>query len=410
MYAVFGNPHLVSCVLSALPTPAERVRLATVCRAWHAALVYPEVWDGVSDRLKCLRLHALCFRGDLRGAQKCASLLGITVDDVKSPIGSRAPFLADIFNAACGAGHTDVAQWLDDKFGVSNEIAADALVWACGRDRLATAQWLVARFDCRPLWDFALRHACGSGHFEVTRWAAQRFGVSAETVRRFSVDGGLEACAIGDFRLVRWMVDCLGVVFDHQALRYACKRGHLKLAQWLAERFPPEFVDLQLEEAACHGHFDVCRWLVTYFGPERCGRTAALARACRCGHLELAQWFSSQFDMADTDFGGLIINACGGGHLEVVRWLVESFTERFGITRHTVLRNRAESLRAAARWGYLPVVRYLVEQFVVVDPDVIRSVMDTAGHAGHVGVARWLANWGGTEMPAYDRQRVTYST
>lgn len=168
--------------------------------------------------------------------------------------GPSAVSTADVvaaFQAACGAGHLEIAQWLAGRLAFDDEQAGAAFMLACQHRRLAVARWLVRRYGLSAA--AADPHLYAAGNWTVDNggdpfsaitaaWSSHRPGTL-----NFGISAALEALPLDH---------CL---YNMSIAYAACDSDHTTLALQLSTSFG---VDAGASWGHAGGDHVMAKWLM----------------------------------------------------------------------------------------------------------------------------------------------------
>ncbi len=259
-----------------------------------------------------------------------------------------------VLSSALSHGHVAVADWLVD------EVGCPVLEQLQQQQQQQQQQLLLLEEKVQYVWDGAAR----SGSVESMRWLLGRgIGVCGSAITFAAASGRLEA--------VRFLHDDCGVTLqDGWPFRFAAGSGSVPLATWLLQAGCP-MDKSAYGSAAGAGHGDMLRWLALEAG---CPWDQETLRVV-LGHF----WWGAKGGRV----GGKSADA---SQLEpAVRAMLEAGCPPGGGT------DGADSIGAAARLGFLPLVRHLREERGVA---FAPGTLAAAAGGGCVPVVEWLVGAG----------------
>lgn len=372
--AALSATPVIAAVLSSL-RPVERLRLATVSRAWARALDDDELWRDLTQNQLVRSLKHACRFGGVELVQKRVKVFGILRSDIVTVSGQSVIFEHIAFR------DLDSARWLASHFSLTSYDIDDiwlnlALERACFECRVDIAQWLASTFNMATkhlkykrmgdiIYSNIFIKACArpdsdSGQPSIVEWLITYFRLDLAYFRTECYESPLAtACHNGQLGTVRSLTRLLGLTVEdvrhgqNQALISACARS-LELAQWLVSHFELTADDVRAQNnrafiTACtnYGRWSTAQWLAETFNltledasPDR-NRYGAFRLLCSRGYLQNASGMALHFGLTPEYVrdSRALINACENGHEHIVEWLVEDF----GVTADDI---RSENCRA----------------------------------------------------------------
>jgi hypothetical protein len=250
---------------------------------------FGEMKDGRLSQLWCgaaSPLQRACRAGHVHVARWIAQHFGLRW---LSNIGRGR--LRDLLCEVSSAGHSDVVQWLVSTFiwpsfmcpADQQSIGHAALHAACEGGRTEVAVWLEARFGCdltKPDGGGRLLvRVCAAGHLQTARWLQEKTRQPVTAMR--DADGRVsifaQACQNGHLAVAQWLVTEFRLTpceMGGDALQWACAFGHLPVVAWLVKQCGIGAADARLTELWAQAmqrraHTHIGRWLVARYGPER---------------------------------------------------------------------------------------------------------------------------------------------
>ncbi|KAE9103941.1 hypothetical protein PF007_g14218 [Phytophthora fragariae] len=343
---------------------------------------------------------------------------------------TEIPSTREFFTAA-SHGHTELLEWMTERFVVSAGEIIGSLVRAAEKGDLDTVRWLIERdWNDEDLdssdsdsddWDgFGGGYGWGGRRRERTRptHATNVGGEACLAIHAAAVNGHLEVA-----KYIRTRVDAplnkedekkedkrLGNNLKALAIRLgenhnaakvsgdtmllAAKRGHLDVVQWLVEEFSVDpSIDLfwgdesekgkmytAMDLAATNGHLEVLRYL------HELGKSfkVTVKRARKRSFDSLYEFFAADdkpkklpTTTAPKCTTEAIDGAAAHGHLDIVRWLHENRTEGCSTA----------AMDLASRNGHLEMVQWLHHNR---SERCTTEAMDGTASGGHLDVLQWL--------------------
>ncbi len=233
----------------------------------------------------------------------------------------------DMIDIVAKKGYIDLLQYL--LFEQTNyqpkykfPVIGGALSLAAGANQLAVVKYLISKgADIHAAENQALILAAAGGHLEMIKYL-QSLGVDIHQ------DGD-------------------------EALESAAGDGRLNVVQYLVENGPDMRMHgyRPLRRAAENGHLATVKYLVDHGANIHYSNDQILMDAAARGHVDIVRYLISQGFNIHTWDDAALASAASRGHLATVKYLVEN-----GADIHD------ETLRNAARYNYLDVVKYLISQ------------------------------------------------
>ena len=295
----------------------------------------------------------------------------------------------EVARKVVGVGRRNVLRNEDDLCGWENVILA---LLALDGARGWAERWGFVLYGSERKTSL-LHVAANVGSERVASWVLERGGaLELGDYRR--VTPLWEACLMGRLNVVRAMVDWggTGVVEKERNLNKsvfvaACKSGHVELVRYL--------------------------WGLSVFdveGEDYDGETP-LGVVCDHGHLGLVDVLVEEAG-ADVDVEGrkgTLYRACYGGKAEVVRRMIE-LGSGLGVEKDEEGGVWVRGLMAAAEYGFVDVVRVLLEAGVGVDVvgrEAGETALSLASAEGYLGVVRELVGQWGADVDKVGRRGRT---
>ena len=231
--------------------------------------------------------------------------------------------LPELFYSACTKGHLKYAEWLIERFHLTDEI--------------------VQSYDVSKLF----AQLCIYGRLEVAKWLFKKFKLILLQPKRPGANFFVCVCSSGHLNMVKWLVKNFNYTMDHDILNVtqniygfelSCVKGFLDIAKWIFDNFEEQVLNLNILhifEKTCHqGMFNVAKWLNVQFriNDSYINSEFLFNQACIKGYLKLAKWVYKRFlskrkpmTIKEHTFSTL----CSDGKLEILQWLNRKFDLHF---------------------------------------------------------------------------------
>lgn len=379
-------PRRAAPTLRLAPSPSAHLAeaLHRACRAGHLSVAISAVRTAqgalageLPEAARCAaangRLEVLKW---LRDAGAIDRALAHGADGGNFRAGDNYSDRADLFTAACRAGHADVAHWLVMIYGTPPDGAGFRAACTAGRLPLARELWMQcgARFAPPIAATSALASACARGNLEVARWLA----AAVAGARLLPAAAYRSACAAGRLDVLAWLLGELPPAADDRHTRavilcYASATDDVSFAQQAAALCGATAADARARGVAPGG--------VPYRG--------ALRHACRAGAPDVARWLVDAYTLTRADAMPAAFNAaCASGDELTLRWFHEAFAPTPAEVRASD--GRAFALLCAA--DNLDAVREFAERYEIVAADA-RAGGDAAAYCADARCCRAVLCW-----------------
>jgi hypothetical protein len=309
--------------------------------------------------------------------------------------------LFDSFSAnfAARAGHVDVLDWIEERFGdmmhdfhSASEISASA----AEEGRTSVLSWVLT--NEYPIDEDVFELAARGGHLDTLKWLHVHVESTGEEEEgeygAIQARVCVEAARGGHLDVLEWILANGGSVtfLDFEA---AALGGHLSVLEWLLQHSDAVMAH-RLQSALVCGNFcakaaeggnvAVLRWLRGY----GCvWDTAVCDAAARFGHTALLQWAWENKCPYDSN---VLLHAARGGRLEVVKWAFARGHEEYGMNPDVVsvfwdaLMKNASLV--ACQYGHAEVFDWFLQNGCAIDT---RAAEFACVH-GHLYLSRKIAN------------------
>ncbi|KAJ3416996.1 hypothetical protein HDV05_007478 [Chytridiales sp. JEL 0842] len=194
-----------------------------------------------------------------------------------------------------------------------------------------------------------------------------------------------DCCAAkGHLKIMKWLENEQGILFDASTMEAAAAYGHLEVVQYLHKYCDENYVwddndaKYSLSVAASRGHLEVVKWLSqyeTYHVDE-----TTMDDVARNGHLHVLQWLHQNRSEGCT--ANAIDSAAECGHSDIIRWLYDNRREGF----------TSDAISKAFANGHIDIVSWLLECTGQGDTDFPTNI-DEACMNGHTDAVRWWFNF-----------------
>lgn len=279
---------------------------------------------------------------------------------------------------------------------------------ACSRHgHLKILKWLLilkndgwGPFDIEEAFEIAVEH----NQTKVILWLTKNYKLQ-DIINTRSIT---HVCKNGNLKILKLFIEetngWRNNIIIHEMFESSCTNGHLELAQYIYENFKDSFVGKRTNFAHncdCHypigyscenGHVKVVDWILQTL-PRFNQFYVPLELLCAEGRLDMIQCLKK--NNCFTNIPGYIIEesirkTCRCGHYKLLLWLIDEFK----IVDPSIIReDNNYCLRKSCKHGHFRIVKFLVKQFNLTIDDVRSEDNDAfikSCKYGHLEIAQWL--------------------
>ncbi|KAH3732481.1 hypothetical protein Pelo_16688 [Pelomyxa schiedti] len=324
---------------------------------------------------------------------------------------SQDRFAWRLVQAACRQGSLDVVKWVCDEYHLRKTDPGDppnlslnqAICICCSHGHTQVLEWLVNKFLVSYQMlaynnSEAVRLCCNNGHFETLKWLQGEYRLEKGDMLACSCEALKSCCEKGYLDIFKWLIETFSVtcedVADHNLFQICCQTGNMELIRWFSEKFTLTQQDISADgygvlwNALVDGNLDLSKWLVTTFRlTAEFLRSNTFSLVCSAGFLDCAQWMVSTFGAPPaTVIDGALEGSIKNGHKEVARWLLDITPT---LTR-TMLRGMLVP-------GFLPLLKHVVQSRCLIiesteASDLKYTWVTDCAKSGSLETAIWLLN------------------
>jgi len=325
-----------------------------------------------------------CINGDI---EKIKSLV-----DQGFGLGKMIDYLLLI---ASKNGHFPIVKYLIEQGADIHTNDDQALRLASENGHLPIVQYLVEKgANIRAKYDESLRVASEKGHLPIVQYLAEKgadiHAKDDEALRFASMNGHL--------LVVKYLVENGANInaYNGEAIQRANTKKHLDIVWYLIEKGNNGNIagGLALEIAVSEGNLHIVQYLVEKGADIHAKDELALKRAIINRNLPIVQYLTEngatiedEVEEEEEDDYGANIDAfelaMGTGYLPIIKYLIEN---------HVKTKNDM-ALRISISKGYLDIVKYLVENGADIHAN-IDNALDDAKTLGHRRVIEYLTEKG----------------
>lgn len=262
----------------------------------------------------------------------------------------------DTFVAVCGAGEIIVAQWLYEKFTISDGSKTESFYEACAQNKIDVAKWLYKKISQDDqlfgayVYKRSFRRACINKTFDVVKWLTEvgkSTGIISSLDREDVMETACNYTGNKSLEMIKWLENDHPIiktmsnsVYD-RILQGTFNGGEKNLAKWLIKtRYSIEITEQNLFQTINENnqtyqvinplffdHLNVVEYLI-FSCPRIDLKPSAnyiFKYVCSRGNLDVAKYLEEKLPADVINLEDTFCSVCSNGHIEIVKWLTKTY-------------------------------------------------------------------------------------